>query len=63
MKAADKEWKSVNKRIYDCLQKAAAELLKQGDILESEYDDFFISGKDSFLFMWETLPRIFLGNQ
>lgn len=44
MKEAAKRWKNVNTRIHECLRKAAAELLKQGKILESEYDDFFISG-------------------
>lgn len=44
MKVADKEWKQVNTRIHKCLRKAAAELLKQGQILQDEYDDFFISG-------------------
>ena len=47
MKVADKEWKKINRRIHHCLRIAAAELLKQGKISESDYDEFFISGKNA----------------
>jgi hypothetical protein len=51
MKTASKEWENVNTRIHKCLRKAAAERLKQGHIVQDEYDDFFISGSSVNLYL------------
>ena len=55
MKQANHEWQSVNSRIRNCLRRAAVNCLEQGVISESEYDDFFISGR--------VPPRFFSGRE
>ncbi|CAF3112951.1 unnamed protein product [Rotaria sp. Silwood2] len=43
MKQAEKEWKTINNRIRNCLRQAAKKCFEQKQIEQEEYDDFFIS--------------------
>jgi hypothetical protein len=48
-KQADKEWKNINDRLRVCLRQAAEICLQQGKITEKDYDEFFISSKNTFI--------------
>ncbi|CAF4750594.1 unnamed protein product [Rotaria sp. Silwood1] len=47
VKQADKEWKDINNRLRLCLRQAAETCLQREQIIEPDYDNFFISAKDA----------------